>query len=64
MNQLFTIANHFFIDKNNKSTSFWDKDFRKLLQNERDFTLNNEHCICLYKKGKFLNQFIERYYTI
>ncbi|CAD8209745.1 unnamed protein product [Paramecium octaurelia] len=64
MNQPFTIANHFFIDKNSKSTSFWDKDFRKLLQNERDFNLNNEHCICLYKKGKFLNQIIERYYTI
>ncbi|CAD8124577.1 unnamed protein product [Paramecium sonneborni] len=64
MNQLSLISNHFFVDKNCKSNSFWDKDFRKLLQNEKAFILNNEDCICLYKKGKILNHFIQRYYTI
>ncbi|CAD8101652.1 unnamed protein product [Paramecium primaurelia] len=56
--------NHFFIDKNNKSNTFWDKDFRKLIQNESNFILNNDNCICLYKKGKYFNKFIPRYYTV
>ncbi|CAD8119291.1 unnamed protein product [Paramecium sonneborni] len=56
--------NRFFIDKKNKSNTFWEKDFRKLISNESNFTLNNDNCICLYKKGKYFNKFIARYYTI
>lgn len=31
MNKENLYLNHFFLDKNNKSNTFWDKDFRKLI---------------------------------